>query len=312
MKTILHSLAILFTAFLLFSCKATIPEFEYGSNPGTSAQEAPQSQYPPRIDRFEADPQMATQGEPITLSWETQHATDVHISGVGRVSPSGSRTIASPGIELQDIMLTASNDGNFAPATDKLDVQYTLFSTKVPDGYAGPSDKPMIIIGNRGNITNTINRYKLQPVNKYTINKYPNLKPLTPVKPVQATTQAVNVKPMIATPMYFNMAQLTAPQIISPRNNSTFNHYPRKLTLRWKPVNNASAYNVDIDCLNCCVAGKWCADVGKKFKQVKSQRNTYYQFSFVGAQPGRWRVQAVDKNGKAGKHSPWTNFKFTR
>ncbi len=306
MKTILHILLVLFTA-LLFSCKTTIPDFRPGTGPATSAQQMPQSQYPPRIDRFDADPQMPTPGEPITLSWETQHATDVHISGIGRVNPSGSRTIASPGIDLQDFMLTASNDGNFAPATDKLIVHRALFSIKLPNGYSGPSDKPMIIIDNQANIANAIKRYKLQPVNKYS-----NIKPLAPAKPPQAAAQPAHVKPMIATPMYFNMTQLTAPQIISPQNNSIFSHYPRKLTLRWKPVNNAAAYNVEIDCLNCCAAGKWCTDIGRKFKLVKALHNTYYQFNFVDAQPGRWRVQAVDKKGKAGKKSQWDNFRFSR
>jgi hypothetical protein len=37
-----------------------------------------------------------------------------------------------------------------------------------------------------------------------------------------------------------------------------------------------------------------------------------YTFDFVGAQPGRWRVWALDKNGKPGQKSPWWTFHYTR
>lgn len=32
---------------------------------------------------------------------------------------------------------------------------------------------------------------------------------------------------------------------------------------------------------------------------------------FVGEQPGRWRVYAVDARGDAGLPSPWRYFRFT-
>lgn len=110
----------------------------------------------------------------------------------------------------------------------------------------------------------------------------------------------------------YNMVQLNAPEILSPSNNSTFNHYPRILKLRWKPVSNAIAYNVEIDCLNCCGAGIWCVDADRKFKFIEGLNGNFYQFNFVGAQPGRWRVQAVDANGKWGKQCPWVHFRFTK
>lgn len=102
------------------------------------------------------------------------------------------------------------------------------------------------------------------------------------------------------------------PKLISPADNSTFTHYPRTLRLRWRPVNTAVSYNVEIDCMNCCARRKWCSDVGRKFKQVNDLKDTSYKFNFVGAQPGRWRVQAVDVNGKSGLYSQWSGFKFTR
>lgn len=37
-----------------------------------------------------------------------------------------------------------------------------------------------------------------------------------------------------------------------------------------------------------------------------------YKFDFVGAQPGRWRVWAVDNEGREGEKSPWRTFTYTK
>jgi hypothetical protein len=42
-------------------------------------------------------------------------------------------------------------------------------------------------------------------------------------------------------------------------------------------------------------------------KQVGS-----YEFDFVGAQPGRWRVWAIDEAGREGFKSPWRLFVYLR
>lgn len=104
--------------------------------------------------------------------------------------------------------------------------------------------------------------------------------------------------------------KLPAPSQISPCGQ-TFNHYPRKTNLRWRPVQGAVKYIVEVDCMHCCATGKWCYDLGQKWKKETTTR-TNYSFNFVGAQPGRWRVTAVDRNGKKGKTSKWCNFKYTR
>lgn len=292
MKTTNHYFLFLFAAFILFSCNAIFAD-------------PPASQYPPKIDSFNAYPEFFSEGDTITLAWETSHTTQVHISGIGRVSTSGSRVIQNFHYAQGDIMLTASNDGNFEPKTQKLIIQIAKKSTKTPPASFTHlnSDKPILMIGSQASISQKLKKYKLKPVKRYS-----NIKPST----LHKATLPVAKRPMRAQVIPYNAAQLNAPQIISPQNNSTFSHYPRKLKLRWKPVNNAAAYNVEIDCLHCCASGKWCTDIGKTFKQIKALQNTYYQFNFVGSQPGRWRVQAVDKKGIAGKQSQWFHFKFTR
>jgi len=57
-----------------------------------TVQAAPASD--PRILRFEATPTNILSGESATLSWSTDGATEVSISGIGRVDTSGSRTVS--------------------------------------------------------------------------------------------------------------------------------------------------------------------------------------------------------------------------
>jgi len=72
---------------------------------------------------------------------------------------------------------------------------------------------------------------------------------------------------------------------------------------------------VELDCLHCCESGKWCSDLGKPWKvarEITAARTPGYKFEFAGAQPGRWRVWAVDKAGHEGEKSPWRTFRFTK
>ncbi len=105
---------------------------------------------------------------------------------------------------------------------------------------------------------------------------------------------------------------LPAPMLQSPPSGKRFSHYPRRTTLSWSPVQGAATYTVEIDCYGCCGANRWCTDIGRTHKMVKSIRSTTYTFNFVGAQPGRWRVWAVDQNGNPGGKSAWWTFSYTR
>ena len=112
--------------------------------------------------------------------------------------------------------------------------------------------------------------------------------------------------------MFKRKAPCTAPKQLAPPNGSTFNKFPRTTTLKWQAVSCAKSYTVEIDCFMCCEANKWCTDVGKEYKLVPNVNATQYTFDFVGAQPGRWRVWAVDASGKPGPKSTWWGFKYTK
>lgn len=106
--------------------------------------------------------------------------------------------------------------------------------------------------------------------------------------------------------------KLPAPQQISPVNGAVFSHYPRKTTLKWDAVPGAKSYTVEIDCFHCCTSNTWCTDVGRTWKVTRDIKRTNYMFNFVGAQPGRWRVWAVGKDGQESPKTEWWEFQYTR
>ena len=74
----------------------------------------------PRLLRFSANPGEILQGEQSTLSWQVENATDVTISGLGRVALTGSAQV-SPA-DTTTYTLTARNAGGEVTATAVVNV----------------------------------------------------------------------------------------------------------------------------------------------------------------------------------------------
>jgi hypothetical protein len=105
---------------------------------------------------------------------------------------------------------------------------------------------------------------------------------------------------------------LAAPVQLSPKPGSIFSEFPRTTELVWDVVPGASSYTLEIDCFQCCKAGRWCTEVGANWKFVPGLSTTTYSFDWVGAQPGRWRVWAIDDSGRPGQKSNWSEFEYTK
>lgn len=99
-----------------------------------------------------------------------------------------------------------------------------------------------------------------------------------------------------------------APKQISPSAGVDFDHFPRTVTLAWETVPGAASYTVEVQF--CPPAG--CAQGARRHRLQSNLRTTSYTFDFVGAQPGRWRVWAVNERGQAGLVSEWREFRFSR
>ncbi len=99
-------------------------------------------------------------------------------------------------------------------------------------------------------------------------------------------------------------AILRAPVQVSPRNGIVYNRFPRTTTVTWRPVGGAAHYMVEIEYF---ANGRWIGNY-----KLDRSNDTRHVFRFVGAQPGRWRVWAVNSRGVAGRKSGWRTFRYTR
>lgn len=103
---------------------------------------------------------------------------------------------------------------------------------------------------------------------------------------------------------------LAAPRLNSPADNKIFTHYPRETTLIWGAVSGAAKYVVELDCHYS--NNTWYTDTSDEPFRSETTSDTFHNFSWVGAQAGRWRITAVDKNGNKGTVSEWRRFEYTQ
>lgn len=87
-----------------------------------AAKAAPPSPPPPAAPTatLAANPAVIEQGQPTTLTWQTNNATDIAINGIGSVSGSGSKTI-NPSSSMT-YTLTAKGSGGTKDATTRVTV----------------------------------------------------------------------------------------------------------------------------------------------------------------------------------------------
>ncbi|HKO96383.1 MAG TPA: hypothetical protein VJU86_05305 [Pyrinomonadaceae bacterium] len=109
---------------------------------------------------------------------------------------------------------------------------------------------------------------------------------------------------------------LPAPTQVSPSFGVIFNDYPRKTKIEWSAVEGATSYSVEVDYCECDRNRKGCPTPHplnlSMNPPMKDIVGTSYEFFFIGAQPGRWRVWAVDKERREGFKSPWSTFVYLR
>jgi thiol-disulfide isomerase/thioredoxin len=102
---------------------------------------------------------------------------------------------------------------------------------------------------------------------------------------------------------------LPAPKQLSPAPAALFDHYPRVTTLVWAEVPGASGYVVEWDYKD---AKGWADSRPSYVVATMKVTDPVATIEFVGSQPGRWRVMALDSAGNSGEASPWREFRYTR
>jgi hypothetical protein len=113
--------------------------------------------------------------------------------------------------------------------------------------------------------------------------------------------------------------RLPAPEQLSPRQNEIFDTFPRSTKLSWTPVAGAVSYGVEVE--SCwrdqpaapgVVADDEECINPSAYDEKFDLSDTSYEFVFKGAQPGRWRVWAIDKDHRPGFKSTWRRFEYLR
>lgn len=335
--------AALILMLLFCACVPQDPRPISGGGSGESAY--------PVIEKFEAYPPKVTEGGTSTLQWRTRNAISVTISGIGEVPTSGSQKVTI-GKEGTYVLTAAGHDGRTVSHEKSIGMYtisgnipkppiIEKFEAHPPGAMAGDTitlrwrtrNAVSARISGIGNVplngqrvvapgimyVLTVTGYNGQRINaeRHTTVYQPQVigenpdppRQLRDDKPVIIPGEIVRPnRPLRIVPR----GALPAPVLQSPRSGKRFSHYPRRTRLRWSTVQGAASYTVEIDCYGCCRANKWCTDIGRAYKKIGSIQSTTYTFNFVGAQPGRWRVWAVDRNGKPGGKSAWWTFRYTR
>lgn len=100
-------------------------------------------------------------------------------------------------------------------------------------------------------------------------------------------------------------APLITPTLVSPYTGQKFYNYPRTTTLSWKPVPGATYYKIEKQYNS---SGSW---VSYPAVTVSGYYNTSHNFTFIGDQPGRWRVTAYNSNNYSTSSGWWVFYYST-
>lgn len=100
----------------------------------------------------------------------------------------------------------------------------------------------------------------------------------------------------------------STPILISPDDGTSFTDGPPRTTLfKWNAAQGAATYGIEVDW--AYPDDTWASDQNKSYIK-EGLTDTTYSFSFVGAQPGRWRVWSIAANGDKSPKSDWWEFSY--
>jgi len=105
-------------------------------------------------------------------------------------------------------------------------------------------------------------------------------------------------------PVSGTWGRLNTPVLVSPSDGSSFSNFPRWVSYSWNPVIGASGYQIQIQYYG---SGNWYN------LSTTTVEYPYYMGQFVGMNPGRWRVTALDGFGRfmSSMPSSWWGFTYT-
>jgi TonB family protein len=108
-------------------------------------------------------------------------------------------------------------------------------------------------------------------------------------------------------------ASLGAPRLVSPEEGAVLTLFPHVVDFQWAPVAGAARYRIEFDGYYCGDrADQWCYDVNGRVARAHEVSTAKYtsNHELLGNQPWRWRVSAVDKQGRPGSPTGWRQLVF--
>jgi hypothetical protein len=106
--------------------------------------------------------------------------------------------------------------------------------------------------------------------------------------------------------------QLAAPVITLPVCGAVSRWPAEPVALAWNRLDDASSYNVEIDCLGCGnYRDPWVSQSGTPWRLASGLRSPLHTIDVSstvrreGGRAMRWRVSAVDRAGSEGAKSDW-------
>lgn len=105
---------------------------------------------------------------------------------------------------------------------------------------------------------------------------------------------------------------LAAPVVTAAACGSVSRWPSEPVVLSWTPLTGASAYTIELDCMNCGNhLDPWVSQSGKPWQITGGIQNPNYTFDVAatvkreGGKAMRWRVWAVNREGVEGTKSDW-------
>jgi hypothetical protein len=260
--------------------------------------------YPWQRDQFYRDPALPQLS--VTLNEATPNATVSVPLGEKTGFVTGKIVDANTGLAVESARLTLCQVANQrlckSITTKYSDGAFNVAAAHVPftlrisaDGYEdwwGPSG------------AGKNNAISLSPGTKIELSALLRRTPAAASRPLSETEKQ-------------SFRNLPAPILLSPADRIEISIYPRHTRLEWQPVEGAEYYLVEIDvCDGKDRAQRDCVNPGpfsnSSYSGPVKVQDTRYEFDFVGRQPGRWRVWAIDSRGEEGFKSPWRIFFYLK
>ena len=119
--------------------------------------------------------------------------------------------------------------------------------------------------------------------------------------------------PAVNLPAPIQLSPADGAELSPPADQLALKNYSRNTKVEWQDVSGAESYTVEVDfCDGRDKNIRECIDPQTLSLRINAPPTgivgTSYEFAFVGRQPGRWRVWAIDKKGEEGFKSPWRTF----